>query len=85
MLFDKQKIAITSEATVISKLSSLGIFALSFSKFIFIFLSPRSFKSTTLFQTIFSGSIFSLFPSKYGYQLKPITNYVQMLLHENLQ
>ena len=61
-LFDKQKIAITSEATVISKPSSLGTLFLSLPRLILIVLRALSFKSTTRFQVILFGSILSLFP-----------------------
>ena len=59
---DKQKIAITSDATVISKPSSLAKSFATPLVFISINLKARSFISTTLFQTIFFSSMLSLFP-----------------------
>ena len=61
-LFDKQKIAITSDATVISKPSSLGKPLATPPRFMFIDRRARSFKSTTRLHTILLTSIFNLFP-----------------------
>ena len=61
-LFAKQNIAIISEATVISKPSSLGKPFATPPKFMFIDLKALSFISITLFQTILLTSMFSLFP-----------------------
>ena len=59
---ERQKIAITSEATVISKPSILlKLFATPF-VLISINLKARSFISITLFQTILLSSILSLLP-----------------------
>ena len=52
----KHKIAITSEATVMSKLSSLGTILLSPDNPVVTFLNCLSFKSMHLFHTTFSIS-----------------------------
>ena len=58
--FDKHKIAIISEATVISNESSRGCIFFSPDKPVWTFLNCLSFKSTHLFQITFSIS--KLFP-----------------------
>ena len=60
--FDKQNIAMISEATVISKPSSRGKPLATPPRFIFIDLKDLSFISITLFQTILLTSISNLFP-----------------------
>ena len=58
----KQKMAMTSEATVISKPSTLLKSFATPLVLMSINLKARSFISITLFQTIFLSSILSLFP-----------------------